>query len=236
MGPEKIRAIIYDFDDTIVESERINDALFSDLLRNDYSLDLSPEELDVLYGFSWSGVFEWLARNRGFRRSMKDVWVTFLQKKRNYLQGSRLRVARGFNRMLSLPVRQAIVSGSTRAEIDVMMENIRMPADSVDLILSDEDCEKGKPDPEGYLRALDLLDAPASEALVFEDSPAGMEAARRAGISVAFVAELASRNNAALADLRFADFEEAYPWVRARIETAASRLQPPRALWPGTPE
>ena len=224
MGPEKIRAIIYDFDDTIVESERINDALFSDLLRNDYSLDLSPEELDVLYGFSWSGVFDWLARNRGFRRSMKEVWVTFLRKKRDYLQGSRLRVARGFNRMLSLPVRQAIVSGSTRAEIDVMMENIGMPADSVDLILSDEDCEKGKPDPEGYLRALDVLDAPAHEALVFEDSPAGMEAARRAGISVAFVAELASRNNAALADLRFADFEEAYPWVRARIETAASNF------------
>ena len=88
-------------------------------------------------------------------------------------------MARGFNRMLSLPVRQAIVSGSTRAEIDVMMENIGMPADSVDLILSDEDCEKGKPDPEGYLRALDVLDAPAHEALVFEDSPAGMEAARQ---------------------------------------------------------
>ena len=88
MEPDRISAIIYDFDDTIVESERINDALFSDLLRKDYSLDLSPEELDVLYGFSWSGVFDWLARNRGFRRSMKEVWVTFLRKRGTFSRGA----------------------------------------------------------------------------------------------------------------------------------------------------
>jgi beta-phosphoglucomutase-like phosphatase (HAD superfamily) len=217
MEPRRIRAIIYDFDDTIVESERINDALFSDLLLRDYALSLSPEELDILYGFSWSGVFDWLARNRGFTRSMKEVWGTFLRKKRDFLSGNRLRVARGIDRMLALPVPQAIVSGSTRAEIDAILDNIGMPADSVDLILSDEDCAKGKPDPEGFLKALDSLGAPPEEALVFEDSPAGIEAARRAGIAVAFMAELASRNNAGLADLRFTTFEEAYPWVRGRL-------------------
>ncbi len=76
---------------------------------------------------------------------------------------------------------------------------------------------RGKPDPEGFLKALDALKAPAPEALVFEDSLAGIEAARRAGMAVAFVAELASRDNARLADLRFASFEEAYPWVKSRI-------------------
>jgi beta-phosphoglucomutase-like phosphatase (HAD superfamily) len=217
MEPRRIRAIIYDFDDTIVESERINDALFSDLLLKEYRLELSQEELDILYGFSWTGVFDWLAENRGFHKTMKEVWKTFLEKKRDFLRGRKLRVAQGIDRMLSLPVPQAIVSGSTRAEIDVMLENIDMPAHSVDLILSDEDCAKGKPDPEGFLRALDLLKALPSEALVFEDSPAGIEAARRAGIPVAFVAELASRDNARLADVRFATFAEAYPWVRSRI-------------------
>jgi beta-phosphoglucomutase-like phosphatase (HAD superfamily) len=217
MEPRRIRAIIYDFDDTIVESERINDALFSDLLLKEYRLELSQEELDILYGFSWTGVFDWLAENRGFHKTMKEVWKTFLEKKRDFLRGRKLRVAQGIDRMLSLPVPHAIVSGSTRAEIDVMLENIDMPAHSVDLILSDEDCAKGKPDPEGFLKALDLLKALPNEALVFEDSPAGIQAARRAGISVAFVAELASRDNARLADLRFATFAEAYPWVRSRI-------------------
>jgi len=215
--PARIRAIVYDFDDTIVESERINDALFSDLLRKEFGLDLSPAELDLLYGFSWSGVFDWLAANRGFRRSMDEVWGTFLRIKREFLKGTRLRVASGFHEMLSLPVPQAIVSGSTRPEIDAMLENISLPAESVRLILSDEDTRKGKPDPEGYLMALDALKAPASEALAFEDSPAGIEAARHAGIPVAFVAELASRDNAQLADVRFPSFREAYPWVSGKI-------------------
>jgi len=217
MEPERIRAIIYDFDDTIVESERINDALFSDLLRTDYSISLSQAELDLLYGFSWSGVFEWLAEHRGFRKSMREVWQTFVHKKIDFLKGRKLRVARGFAQMLSLPVPQAIVSGSTRAEIDVMMDNVGLTADSVNLILTDEDCVRGKPDPEGFLKALEALNARASEALVFEDSPAGIEAARRAGVAVAFLSELASRDSARLADLRFASFEEAYPWVRSRI-------------------
>jgi beta-phosphoglucomutase len=217
MEPERIRAIIYDFDDTIVESERINDALFSDLLRRDYSIELSQAELDILYGFAWSGVFEWLSENRGFHTPLKEVWRAFVQKKIDFLKGRKLRVARGFDSMLSLPVPQAIVSGSTRVEIDVMMENAGLSADSVNLILTDEDCSHGKPDPEGFLKALNGLKALPTEALVFEDSPAGIEAARRAGVAVAFVSELASRNNARLADLRFSSFEEAYPWVRSRI-------------------
>ncbi len=217
MEPTRIRALIYDFDDTIVESERINDALFSDLLLKEYRLELSQAELDLLYGFSWSGVFDWLAKNRGFSKTMKEVWGTFLMKKRDFLKGRTLRVAQGFDKMLSLPVPQAIVSGSTRAEINVMLDNIGMPARSVDLILSDEDCTRGKPDPEGFLKALELLKASPDEALVFEDSPAGIEAAHRGGIAVAFVAELASRNNARLADLRFPSFEDAYPWVKSRI-------------------
>ncbi len=217
MEPVSIRAIIYDLDDTIVESERINDALFSELLRTEYQLALSPAELDTLYGFSWSGVFDWLTRHRGFQRSMGEVWGTFLARKLDFLAGNTLRTATGLDRMLTLPVPQAIVSGSTRAEIDAILGNIGLPADSVDLILSDEDCAKGKPDPEGFLKALDALGAPPSDAIVFEDSPAGIEAAHRAGIPVAFVAELASRNSAGLADLRFATFEEAYPWVRGKV-------------------
>ncbi|UXX96676.1 HAD-IA family hydrolase [Streptomyces sp. AD2-2] len=42
----------------------------------------------------------------------------------------------------------------------------------------------GKPDPEGYLRAARLLDVPAPDCLVVEDAPAGVEAARAAGMTV----------------------------------------------------
>ncbi|MGD0724212.1 MAG: HAD family phosphatase [Spirochaetia bacterium] len=216
-APSRIRALIYDFDDTIVESERINDRLFSEFMRREHNIDLSQEELDYLYGFSWSGIFEWLGEHRGLRPSREEVWTRFLEIKREFLRGTTLRVATGLDQMLALPVPQAIVSGSTREEIRMMMDNIHMSADSVDFILCEEDGGAGKPDPEGFLRAIASIGVPAAEALVFEDSPAGIEAARRAGIAVAFIAELASRNNAALADLRFESFLDAWQWVNARI-------------------
>ena len=98
-----------------------------------------------------------------------------------------------------------------------MLENIRMPADAVDFILCDEEGGAGKPDPAGLPAGPGAIRRKGGRGLVFEDSPAGIEAAKRAGIPVAFVAELASRDNAALADMRFGSFAEAWGWVRERI-------------------
>jgi beta-phosphoglucomutase-like phosphatase (HAD superfamily) len=51
-------------------------------------------------------------------------------------------------------------------------------------IVCGEDVALKKPHPEVYLRALALLQVPAREALAVEDSPAGVAAARAAGIAV----------------------------------------------------
>ena len=53
-----------------------------------------------------------------------------------------------------------------------------------------EDVERGKPDPEGYLKAATLLGVPIAECLVFEDSAAGVAAAKAAGAHVAVVGDL----------------------------------------------
>ncbi|MDQ3752989.1 MAG: HAD-IA family hydrolase [Actinomycetota bacterium] len=50
------------------------------------------------------------------------------------------------------------------------------------VLITANDIVKGKPDPEGYLTAASRLGAPASNCLVIEDSPAGLEAARTAGM------------------------------------------------------
>jgi beta-phosphoglucomutase len=215
--PERIKALIYDFDDTIVQSELINDELFLDFMHRGYGIELSREEQEYLYGFAWSGVFAWLREHRGLAVTRDEAWVTFLEIKRRYLRGRKLRVASGFDRMLTLPVAHAIVSGSTRAEIDMMLENIGMRRDMVRFILCDEDCANGKPDPEGFLMALERLGTRPEETLVFEDSAAGIKAATEAGIPVAFVAELASRGNAERADMSFGSFNDAWDWVRTRV-------------------
>ena len=52
-----IRALLFDFDDTIVESEKINDAHFVEFLRSEYSIALPPEDAKLIFGYAWSDVF-----------------------------------------------------------------------------------------------------------------------------------------------------------------------------------
>lgn len=55
---------------------------------------------------------------------------------------------------------------------------------SFDLIISYEDIEHVKPDPEGFIKAMKFFNIKPKETIIFEDSPVGIEAAKRSGASV----------------------------------------------------
>ena len=216
--PSRISALIYDFDNTIVGTERINEELFGSLLSSEFAVFLSPPEQEILHGLPWSGVFDWLDANRGLAERRAEIWVRFMEVKREWLRRRKPPVATGLDLMLALPAAQAIVTGSSREELEMVMQAIGMSEEGFSVVLCDEDCARGKPDPEGYLRALERLGVSATEALVFEDSRPGIAAARMAGITVAFISELASRDRGADADARFESFTEAWPAVRERMD------------------
>ena len=52
------------------------------------------------------------------------------------------------------------------------------------VLVGAESVAHGKPDPEGYLRAAELLDVPIERCVVFEDAPAGIHAGHAAGATV----------------------------------------------------
>jgi HAD superfamily hydrolase (TIGR01509 family) len=75
----------------------------------------------------------------------------------------------------------AVVSGAARAEIESVLTSAGL-AELVSLVVAADDVEAGKPNPEGYIRALELLDRRPDEAVAFEDSEAGVAAAKAAGL------------------------------------------------------
>ena len=75
----------------------------------------------------------------------------------------------------------AIVSGAFRAEIEPVVAAAGL-TEQITAIVAADDVEHGKPHPEGYVQALDLLGLGAAEAVVFEDTEAGIAAAKAAGI------------------------------------------------------
>lgn len=75
----------------------------------------------------------------------------------------------------------AVVSGAARVEIESVLAAAELTP-FVSLVVAAEDVTAGKPDPAGYRRALELLDRRPDEAVAFEDSEAGVAAAKTAGL------------------------------------------------------
>lgn len=77
----------------------------------------------------------------------------------------------------------AIVSSSRRERLDDIAGEIGLLA-YVDVVVSAEDVARHKPCPDPYLRALELIGCAAEEAVAFEDTVIGCEAAIAAGVPV----------------------------------------------------
>lgn len=76
--------------------------------------------------------------------------------------------------------RQAVASAAPRANIDTILEVLDLGA-LFDALVSAEDVQRGKPDPQVFLLAAERVGVAPRRCVVVEDAPAGLEAGRRAG-------------------------------------------------------
>lgn len=80
----------------------------------------------------------------------------------------------------------ALVSGSHRREIFSILDRMGL-RDAFRVVLGAEDYPASKPAPDGFAKALSLLNADPASTLVFEDSVAGIESGLAAGLRVCVI-------------------------------------------------
>lgn len=107
---------------------------------------------------------------------------------RQRLQQDGLPLRPGVERLLreaaAAGLRQAVVTTSSRAAVAALLEGHPWMAPLFEHWICGEDVIAKKPDPAAYRTALTALDLTADRALAIEDSAAGLEAARGAGLAV----------------------------------------------------
>ena len=178
-----VRAVIFDFNGTLSNDEPILAEIFMELFA-EHGKPLSAQEyFDELAGLSDPEIVRtWLGSDH------PDVDEVIRERVTRY----RAAVADGSSvpedvrdavRYAAARVPVAVVSGAARAEIEPVLEAAGL-TDTVSVLVSSDDVERGKPDPEGYERALELLGGgiEAADVLVFEDTEAGVASAKAAGM------------------------------------------------------
>lgn len=113
----------------------------------------------------------------------------------------------------------AIVTSGRRRHVNVLLAGCGLPMSSV--LVCGEDTPRGKPDPSGFLLAMHRLAAPRASCTVVEDAPAGIQAAKAAGIFVIGVATTHDMDQLAMADQAYPSLAEATPLLVQRAMTIA---------------
>ena len=116
--------------------------------------------------------------------------------------------------------RLALATSAPPLNIEMGLEKLGM-TETFEIIIGKVDVSQGKPHPEVYQKAVDRLGLPAGNCVVFEDSKAGIQSARAAGLPVVGIAsghskEELLREGASLAvdDFRELQIEEVLELIR----------------------
>jgi HAD superfamily hydrolase (TIGR01509 family) len=206
-----LRAIIFDFDGVIADSEPIHLAVFQRVLgEKGYVLTREEYYADYL-GYDDRGCFEAFLTAHGQPVSQSIIEDLVKQKAAAYFDYIKERPVifpgvQALIRDAATRHRLAICSGALRHEIEFILEQSGIRKEFVH-ITSAEDVTRGKPNPEGFLHALAGLNQHAAdpamtprECLVIEDSLPGIRGAHAAGMKV-----LAVTNTHRLEELQEAD-------------------------------
>ena len=182
-----LKSLIFDFDGLILDTETPEFNVLQEIYA-EYGAELSIEKWGQIIGGSGAVHFDPVADLEQIlgkklpRQRVLDAWrakADALIAANPILPGVMDILDEAQNRGLSL----AIASSSEHWWVDGHLKRLGI-FERFEHIICSEDVTRTKPSPELFLLALSKLNTRAEQAVVFEDSPNGVKAARRAGIFV----------------------------------------------------
>ena len=177
-----VKAIVFDFNGTLSDDEPVLCEIFVEMFTQRGRPLSAQEYYDHLAGLSDPAiVLAWLGRDYA---DVEGAVAERVQRYRDAVaDGSTVHEhVREAVRYAAERVPLAICSGAARAEIEPVVESAGL-APLLRGIVSSDDVAEGKPNPEGYLKALDLFgDVRPEEVLGIDDTEAGVASAKAAGL------------------------------------------------------
>ncbi|MFS0781684.1 HAD family hydrolase [Bacillus sp. 1P06AnD] len=182
-----IKAIIFDFDGLIIDTETMWYEAYNEMFRENSS-ELLLEEFVNCIGTSDEALDEVIQTRLGGHASLVDIKEGAALKHQEKMKDPVVRegVEAYIDAAREAGYKLAIASSSSLEWVSSFLDQAGLK-DKFDFFTTKDEVEKVKPSPELYLKTLDKLQVEPSEALIFEDSLNGLTAALDAGIACVVV-------------------------------------------------
>lgn len=185
MTDETVRAVLWDLDGTIVDSEMAHFTSWRDALAPE-GVALTHERFLQFFGRRNEATLKGIFGDDISDAKIERIASAKENEYRASVRAGGARLLAGVAELLATlgrdGWRQAIVSSAPRKNVETVVEALGLGG-IFGATVADEDVSVGKPEPEGMLLAASRLGAEPSRCVVVEDAPAGIEAGRRAGMA-----------------------------------------------------
>lgn len=186
------KAVIFDMDGLMIDSERVTYQEYVKKLAQLGHHDFDETLYKQCLGKNKQGICQVFIDHYGQDFPMQEVWddvhIGIDESLRKHVPKKK-----GLENLLqylkSHHYRTIVATSSSRQRVDEILKNAQLTAYFDDSICGDE-VQHGKPDPEIFLTACQKLHVQKQEALVLEDSEAGIMAAYHGGIDVICIPDM----------------------------------------------
>ncbi|AQQ10354.1 Phosphorylated carbohydrates phosphatase [Sedimentisphaera cyanobacteriorum] len=207
----KFKAVIFDFDGVIADTELLHYMAFCRVLEKEAGKIEKDTYWDKYLGFTDKEALEAMSRDYGFELTEEKLGWLIDEKAAVFdeLASTESCILDGFSRLTSslsrAGIKMAICSGALFSDIEgIFSAEAERSGQNFfkyfDAVVTADDVNRGKPHPEGYLKAVEKLGRTASgvlspaECTVIEDSHWGLEAGAAAGAKTVGVTGTYSRS------------------------------------------
>jgi len=197
-----LKAVLFDFNGVIINDESLHQQLIEEILLGENLRPDAKEHNELCLGRSDRACLAAILERRGRVVSEEYLEKLLAQKAQKYQESleaeDNLPIYQGVEAFIrdlwGAGLVLGLVTGARRDNVEYVLDRLKI-REAFAVVLTSDDLTKSKPDPEGYLTAVEKLNEHYSDlnltpeqCIVIEDTPSGIEAGKRAQMQVVGVA------------------------------------------------
>ncbi|TQD23809.1 HAD family phosphatase [Methanolobus vulcani] len=206
-----IEAFIFDMDGILIDSMHLHAQAWKNAFM-EVGINIDERDIFALEGENDSGIIKRvMSMNKNDSLDMESILTTVTARKHQLFDRDNVALFDGVNdilRQINGKFRLAVVSGSDRKIVEMMMEQY-FPG-IFEVIVSGDDTENGKPAPDPYNKAVEMLGINKENCMVVENAILGVESAKNAGIFTVSIPTYLTRKELEHADIVLHDHKELF--------------------------